>query len=115
MYKAKYVKAYRLKPGDTPLIRYRGVDWGWTIGKSYHYCTFTDKFYWFDTYSKYKWVDQGLLDGSMKDEHFAYKFTWEQYCKLIKDGIYTTNHPKKLWKTKIKPLIEKWKPETDNS
>lgn len=115
MYKTKYVKAYKLKPGDTPIVRHRGVDWGWTVGKSYRYCILKDSFSWFDGYSKYKWVDRGLLDGSMKDEHFAYKFTWKQYCQLIKAGIYTTVHPKKLWNSKIKKMIERWKPETDNS
>lgn len=68
---------------------------------------------WKERYEKYKWVDKGLLDGSMKDEHFDYKFTWKQYCKLIKTGIYTTVHPKRLWNTKIKYMIDKWKPETE--
>ena len=25
------------------------------------------------------------------------------------------HHPKKLWNSKIKKMIERWKPETDNS
>lgn len=114
MYKAKYIKAYKLKPGDTVSIRYRGVDWGWTIGKSYKYCTLSDGFYWFEPYQKYIWVDQSVLDGADEEERIDYKLSWKQYCTLFKKGISTTNHPKKLWRTTIKPLIEKWKPETDD-
>ncbi|NRN87828.1 hypothetical protein IMAU30077_01568 [Lactobacillus helveticus] len=115
MYKTKYVKAYLLKPGDRPLVRHRGVDWGWTVGKSYRYCILKDSFSWFEGYEKYKWIDQGLLDGKFKDEHFSYRFTWKQFCKLCSLNVLNNDYyvTRKDWRTKIRPLIKKWKPETE--
>lgn len=111
----RYTKAYVLHPGDTAWVRHRGVDWGWTVGKSYRYCILKDNFSWFEGYEKYEWIDKGLLDGSMKDEHFSYKFTWKQFCKLCSLNVLNNDYfvTKKDWRTKIRPLIEKWKPETE--
>lgn len=115
-YLNRYTKAYKLRPGDTAQIQYRGVEWAWTIGKSYKYCTLRGGFSWFDTYSKYKWIDKGLLDGKFKDENFCYRFTWKQYRKLCSLNVLNNDYfiTKKDWRTKIKPLIEKWKPTTGN-
>lgn len=48
-YMNKYTKAYYLRPGKTATIRARGNVWGWTIGKSYKYCSMRDSrdYSWF--------------------------------------------------------------------
>lgn len=104
----KYYKAYRLMPGDTALIQYRGVEWGWNVGKSHRYCTLTDSFSWFEPYSKYTWIDKGLLDNTLKDEHLSYRFNWKQYRKLVSLGIMSNSYTTKTWKNKVQPLIKQW-------
>lgn len=96
----RYTKAYVLKPGDTATIRDRGIAWGWTIGKSYNYCSMRDSFSfnWFDTYSKKVYIDKGLFTGSSKRVGKAYTFTWKQYCHLCKLGIWSKDvNDKKAW------------------
>lgn len=50
-YQNRYKKVGYLKPGKKVYIQARGVEWDWTIGKSYKYCTFrdTNDHSWFST------------------------------------------------------------------
>lgn len=105
----RYTKAYVLKPGDFATIRDRGIAWGWTIGKSYNYCSMRDPFYfdWFDTYTKHTYIDTGLFHGAKKRTEKSYDFSWSQYCKLVKMGLWDLpTHPNR--NKKINQQIKKW-------
>lgn len=113
-YLNRYTKAYKLRPGDSTLIRYRGVEWVWTIGKSYKYCTLKGNFSWFDTYSKYTWISNAVLTNTTKNTRF-YRFTWSQFRTLVRKGVLSDNYSKKKWRKTVRPLIKKWKPVTEKA
>lgn len=111
----KYTKAYVLKPGDITTIRDRGIAWGWTIGKKYGYCSMRDpySFSWFDTYQKHYYIDTGLFHGAKKRAGKSYEFTWRQYCKLVKMGMWDLmNQPYGSAHNKIIKQIKQWNIKT---
>ncbi|WP_308558049.1 hypothetical protein [uncultured Lactobacillus sp.] len=117
IYKAKfrgfYVfkgKAEHVKPGTILYIHTygdKGEDWIMTHSKSSN----VTKFYphktvgWFDTYSKHEYVDQGYFLGKKNRVGKGYTFTWNQYVKLVKMGLWTTNRHDQSWK-KITKYVE---------
>ncbi|WP_297952575.1 hypothetical protein [uncultured Lactobacillus sp.] len=106
-----YIKAYMLHPGDVATIRDRGVAWGWTIGKKYNYCSMRDpfSFSWFDTYQRHYYIDYGLFHGAKKRVNKSYTFTWNQYCKLVKMGMWDLMyHPYGATHNKIMKQIKQW-------
>lgn len=108
MYKNRYKRAYTLKPGDTTWIRNKGdIDWGWTIGKRYHYCSFRDSenTSWFNSYSKYNYIDKSIMDNKVKEEHKSYKFNWREYRQLVRYGFWTK--PYRKWIKPAKRLIKR--------
>ncbi|MFR4967955.1 MAG: hypothetical protein ACLUDD_05045 [Lactobacillus kalixensis] len=108
-YLNRYVKAYTLMPGDVTTVRHRGIEWGWTVGKSYKYCTLKDSFSWFDEYLDTYYFDTNIFDNKMSESHKAYKLNNSQYRQLLKAG-YNDYYisPKKL--KYMKYLITKvWK------
>lgn len=124
-YKNYMIRKKLLKAGTTMKIQHV-ASYDWVITKPGYangYFKVNKKFWiipeskniWKDRYEKYKWIDKGLLDGQFKDEHFSYKFTWKQFRKLCSLNVLNNNYfvTKKDWRTKIRPLIDKWKPETE--
>lgn len=114
-----FTKAYKLYPGDTTYIRDRGVTWGWTIGKSYNYCSIKDcyNFDWFEPYSKYTYLDKSYFDTNFPERKIVYKLTWNQICKMYKlRWNYQLNNDNKAedkkWTKVHMNFIKKIKPPT---
>lgn len=64
---------------------------------------------WFDTYAKHIYIDYGLFHGAKKRVEKSYTFTWKQYCKLVKMGMYTLMyHPYGSTHNKIMKQIKAW-------
>lgn len=64
---------------------------------------------WFDVYQKHIYIDTGLFHGAKKRINKSYEFTWNQYCKLVKMGMYTLmNHPYGPTHNKIMRQIKRW-------
>lgn len=114
-----FTKAYKLYPGDTAYIRDRGVTWGWTIGKSYNYCSTKDcyDFDWFEPYSKYTYLDKSYFDTNFPERKIVYKLTWNQIRKLYKlrwdQQLNNSNKAEdKRWSKAHMSFINKIKPPT---
>ena len=53
---------------------------------------------WYDVYQKHVYLDKGLFEGKENRVGKSYKFTWKQYCHLVKMGIwYTDINNKAAW------------------
>lgn len=64
---------------------------------------------WFDTYQKHVLIDTGLFHGAKKRTNKSYEFTWKQYCKVVKMGMYTLiDHPYGTTRNKIMKQIKAW-------
>lgn len=62
---------------------------------------------WFDTYTKHTYIDTGLFHGAKKRTEKSYDFSWSQYCKLVKMGLWDLpTHPNR--NKKINQQIKKW-------
>jgi len=69
---------------------------------------------WFELQIKQELIDTGLFHGAKKQSNKCYVFTWKQYCKLVKMGMWDLmDHPYGPNHTKILNQIKKWnvKPE----
>ena len=53
---------------------------------------------WYDVYQKHMYLDAGLFTGSSHRIGKTYHFTWKQYCKLVRMGLWTTDiNNKSAW------------------
>lgn len=123
LYQAKKIKTVTLQPGQSIKIR-QVLDFGTLLtGGGFKY-TATKRYsrfwvvpnykdWWFDTYSKYEWLDKGLLTNSTKEAHIIYRFNWKQYKQLMKLGVLSYDYTKKDWLTKVKPLVNSWHVKTE--
>lgn len=105
----RYHRVRDLRPGQMAWIRNKGgIDWSWSIGRGYHYCNFSrdSKDYdWFEPYHKYEYVDKEVIDNANHEEHKVYRFTWRQFCKITRYGIW--NKPYRKWAKPVKRLIRR--------
>lgn len=104
---SKYLKAGQL-------VWIRKIDTMGTVvtwkGKAFsHYNYWASYNYsndWFDLYQKNILIDIGLFKGATHRLEKSYKFTWPQYCKLVKMGLWTAYD--KAQQHRINQQVKKW-------
>ena len=115
IYKSTVGSKRKIPAGKIVKILRTGTNFGWymkipghkgdyTIARKYNDSS------WYDLPQKHVYMDYGLFNGAKKRVNKSYKFTWKQYCKLVKMGMYTLmNHPYGATHNKIMKQIKKWK------
>lgn len=109
-----YLKERKILPAGTQIkiLPYgdKGYYWLISYGKFSNGWVYPPKKTdWFDTYAKHIYIDYGLFHGAKKRVEKSYTFTWKQYCKLVKMGMYTLMyHPYGSTHNRIMKQIKAW-------
>lgn len=109
-----YLKERKVLPAGTQIkiLPYgdKGYYWLISYGKFSNGWVYPPKTTdWFDTYQKHVLIDTGLFHGAKKRTNKSYEFTWKQYCKVVKMGMYTLMyHPYGSTHNKIMKQIKAW-------
>lgn len=113
-YKSTVGPKIRIPAGKQVRIIRTGTDFGWYMKVPGHKGDYTivkkyNDSSWYDLPQKHIYIDYGLFHGAKKRVNKSYTFTWNQYCKLVKMGMWDLMyHPYGSTHNKIMKQIKQW-------